>query len=272
MSHDNHDHEHRSEEHWLLHLIDQLSLQRWLTLWVGSVFLSAIFYWIASSYLDGHGVRCTIQNAIEMKETPISFATALYFSCVSTTTLGYGDFAPEGVSRIFTVFQACLGMIVIGVIISKILTRHQEQMILDTNRIALEERSASVLTALNAQLIEFQEISILREQDDAPSGLQRLLRRWENAELRFSFLLDSIHQLLRARAILPSTKSKILKALHNTVIEFVAASEACESSIEQSTAPRLEGICGCPQVRKDLTDDQSTTEILKCINTKNATG
>lgn len=265
MSHDHHNLGHHPEEHWLLHLIDQLSLQRWLSLWVGSVFVSALFYWISSNFMDGHGVRCTIQNG--MQEAPISFATALYFSCVSTTTLGYGDFAPEGISRIFTVLQACLGMVVIGVIISKILTRHQEQMILDTNRIALEERSASVLTALNAQLIEFQEISILNERDgkESPGG-NRLSRRRENAELRFSFLLDSIHQLLRAGSILPETKSKILKALHNTVIEFVAASQACESPIEESTTSRLHGICGCPKVSKGLTDDSSITEILSCLN------
>ena len=75
VNHDQHNLDHHPEEHWLLHLIDQLSLQRWLSLWVGSVVVSAIFYWIASSFLDGHGVRCTIQNG--MTETPISFATAL---------------------------------------------------------------------------------------------------------------------------------------------------------------------------------------------------
>ena len=262
-------HDHRSEEHWLMHLIDQLSLRRWLSLWVGTVFISALFYWFASLYMEGHGVRCTIHNG--MKESSISFATALYFSCVSTTTLGYGDFAPEGISRVFTIFQACLGMIVIGVIISKILARHQEQMISDTNRIALTERSASVLTALNAQLIEFQEISISHERNDRSADSdERILRRWENAELRFSFLLDSIHQLLRVRGILAGTKSKILKALRNTVDEFVIACEKCDSTSDVASKSALLGICDCPEVAKGLPDDQSVAEILRCLNSNTA--
>ena len=259
-------HDHRSEEHWLLHLIDQLSLRRWLSLWVGIVVVSALFYWVASEHLDGHGIRNTIHGDAD---APISFPTALYFSCVTTTTLGYGDFAPEGISRFVSIFQAFLGMIVVGVIISKILTRHQDQLILDTNRIALAERSASVLTALNAQLIEFQEISISLEQN-APGTASdaRILRRWENAELRFSFLLESIHQLLRARDILAGTKSKILKALRNTVNEFAVASERCDSSNKEASDSALLGICNCPDVAKGLPDDQSVAEILSCLNSE----
>ena len=264
MSHERFDLEHHAKEHWLLHLIDQQSLRRWFSLWVGTVRVSALFYWTASGHLDGNGIRSTIQGRMD---APVSFSTALYFSCVTTTTLGYGDFAPEGFARILTILQAFLGMVFVGIIISKILTRHQEQMILDTNRIALAERSASVLTALNAQLFEFQEIGISHEQSGKNiSNDGRLLRRWENAELRFSFLLESIHQLLRASDIQASTKSKILKALRNTVVEFVAACEKCDSSNEESSSAALLGICGCPMVGKDLGDDKSVAEILGCLN------
>ena len=269
MSPDRHNIDHPTEEHWLLHLIDQLSLRRWLSLWVGTIFVSAIFYWFASVYMAGHGIHHTTQGRMDGL---ISFPTALYFSCVTTTTLGYGDLAPEGASRIVVIMQAFLGMIIVGVIISKILSRHQEQMILDTKQIALAERAASVLTALNVQLIEFQELSIAREQTDrAAASDERFLRRWENAELRFSFLLGSVHQLLRTPAILASTKSKILKALDNTVVEFVAASKACDSPIAEETTTRLQGICGCPKVQKDLTDDQSLAEIMRCLSSKSVT-
>ena len=233
MSH-NHSNFDDANEPWLLHLIDQLSTKRWVGLWLVTILFSAIVYWATSSYLDGHGLVCTMHKEMER---PVSFPTALYFSCVTTTTLGYGDFAPEGISRVFAILQAFLGMAVVGAVISKVLTRHQSQTIADTNRIAVAERSASIFTALNQQLVEFQEIRRSKEQGDQDeAGHSRLNRRWVNAGLRFNFLLETIQKLLSKREIAPATKAKILTALGNTVAEYDAASKACDFSMDSSTS------------------------------------
>ncbi len=42
------------------------------------------------------------------------FPTALYFSIVTWTTLGYGDFAPPEQIRLLAAFEAGVGMIVFG--------------------------------------------------------------------------------------------------------------------------------------------------------------
>lgn len=49
-------------------------------------------------------------------------------------------------------------MTVVGAVISKVLTRHQGQKIAETNLIAIADRTATVFTALDEQLVEFQEI------------------------------------------------------------------------------------------------------------------
>lgn len=201
-------------------------------------------------------------------EEPVSFLTALYFSCVTTTTLGYGDIAPLGASRVLAIFQAFLGMAVVGAVISKVLTRHQGQTIAETNLIAIAERSASVFSALNEQLVEFQDIGrtkVLDEQDE--NGQARLARRWMNAELRFNFLLETIQKLLGKRKIEPATKTKILKALGNTVAEFQAASEVCEFSVESSSAiSQLINICQSTGNHWDLSKNPDIEEILKFLN------
>ena len=254
-----------TDEHWLLHLVDQLSLTRWLSLWIGSNFVSAAFYCVASKYFAAHGIVCTTHDGLE---TPISFWTALYFSSVTTSTLGYGDYAPVGVSRIVATVQAFLGMIIIGAIISKMLTRHQEQVIADTNLMALSERSASVLTALNSQLVEFQQIIHSREHEDHnEESRRRLLRRWENAELRFNYTLEKIHELLRKRDVGASTKAKVLRALRNTVTEFALASELQELSVDlDHSKSLLLGIVKCPEVRAGMSDEESISEIISCLN------
>ena len=254
-----------SEEPWLLHLIDQLSTKLWVGLWLVTIFSSALIYWATSHYLNGHGLVCTMHKEMD---DPVSFLTALYFSCVTTTTLGYGDFAPQGISRALAVFQAFLGMAVVGAVISKVLTRHQGQTIDETNLIAVAIRSASVFTALNDQLVEFQQISRSKENEDRGEAVyDGLVRRWTNAELRFNFLLETIQELLRKREIAATTKRKILKALGNTVAEFSAASKACDFSVDSTRSiSQLFSICESTEIPSELPKNQSIEEILKCLD------
>jgi hypothetical protein len=44
----------------------------------------------------------------------------LYFSAVTFTTLGYGDCAPEGVTRAFAAFEALLSYVFVGVVVGLI--------------------------------------------------------------------------------------------------------------------------------------------------------
>jgi len=48
---------------------------------------------------------------------PASYPTALYFSIVTWTTLGYGDFSPHPDFRLVAAMQACVGLIVFGVFV-----------------------------------------------------------------------------------------------------------------------------------------------------------
>ena len=260
-----HSNDRHAEEPWLLHLIDQLSTAVWVGLWMATILLSAIAYWATSSYMEGHGLACTMHREME---APVSFPTALYFSCVTTTTLGYGDFAPEGISRVIAIFQAFLGMAVVGAVISKILTRHQGQTIVETNSIAVAEQSANVFASLNQQLVEFQEIGRSYGQVDLDKAEQaKLVRRWANAELRFNFLLDTIQPLLRKPEIDSATKEKFLQALGNTVAEFGTVRKMRKFSADSTASTsQLQSICECSVLQSELPENRSIEEIRKWLS------
>lgn len=60
---------------------------------------------------------------------PLNRDTAIYFSVVTWTTLGYGDFAPSGEARLIAAFQAVLGYIFLGLIVgltASIIGRHRD--------------------------------------------------------------------------------------------------------------------------------------------------
>ncbi len=48
---------------------------------------------------------------------PVAPETAIYFSIVTWTTLGYGDFAPAGELRLLAAMQAALGYVFLGLIV-----------------------------------------------------------------------------------------------------------------------------------------------------------
>lgn len=87
---------------------------------IGSIFSFAAIYWVAGHF-EGHAVADDGQIA--------NFFELLYFSVVSITTLGYGDYTPSGISRFFASLQAIFGIIFIGYSISQVLSLRQSTLV-----------------------------------------------------------------------------------------------------------------------------------------------
>jgi len=97
----------------LAKFIDKTTIRSWLISLIISIILCAICY----KYLTplGHGIRSTITP-----EEPITFLNSLYFSMVTITTLGYGDFRPIGFGKAIASFEVLTGIITTAIIISKL--------------------------------------------------------------------------------------------------------------------------------------------------------
>jgi hypothetical protein len=94
-------------------LIDRLSA---LALVVGSALLLlsfAILYLVATRF--DQGIAATYPNA-----HAASFWDCLYFSVVTFSSLGYGDFRPVGLSRILASLEVFSGLSVLGLAIAKL--------------------------------------------------------------------------------------------------------------------------------------------------------
>lgn len=90
-------------------------------IFVISVF--AIFYFIFGQ-LEFLG-----KQGIYLDDAPADFLESLYYSVVTITTLGYGDFTPLGVSRFLSSLEALAGVIFAGYSISQILSVKQDASI-----------------------------------------------------------------------------------------------------------------------------------------------
>lgn len=83
---------------------------------LGVAFAFGGIYHLLGTQWPGHGIApLHAEDAVQWHEY-------LYFSFVTQATIGYGDFVPHGLSRLFACLQAGVGIVSVGLLIAKITT------------------------------------------------------------------------------------------------------------------------------------------------------
>ena len=79
------------------------------------IFFSSLFYYLFGLRFAGVYQAFSLQNSLE--ENVIFFFECLYYSVVTFTTLGYGDFIPVGFSRLVAALEAFTGSFTIALFV-----------------------------------------------------------------------------------------------------------------------------------------------------------
>lgn len=87
------------------------------------IYISIVFLFSIIELLITMGGVVCVQNSLKMPVT--GFFDILYFNFVTTLTVGYGEFVPIGIARIFSILEAIMGVglfsIILALFMSKIL-------------------------------------------------------------------------------------------------------------------------------------------------------
>jgi urease gamma subunit len=120
--------------------------------------------------------------------------SAMYFSAVTATSVGYGDIVPAGIARLLAVTESMAGLILFGCVVSKFVSHRQEQLIDNIHHIAFEERLGRVRTNLLLVRAELQATARLCEGHEIapPEAVARV----ESAAMVFVGELHAVHDLL----------------------------------------------------------------------------
>ena len=168
-----------------------------MALWFGTIVICAAVYWIFSLTAMG-GLR---EGSRNVDQSAGGFLTALYFSFVTATSVGFGDVVPLGPLRGVAIGEAVIGLLIFGAVVSKLVSRRQEQVVSEIHRIAFEDRLERVQTDLHLVLSELQAIEQLCK---APAGDGRQIRaRLDSASGMCLAELRTIHDLLYRPQSLP---------------------------------------------------------------------
>ena len=76
------------------------------------------------------------------------FLNSIYFSFITSFPIGYGDVVPVGIGRFFAVIEGITGLIIYGIVISKLVSYKQESILNELYEISFEERLHRFRSAL----------------------------------------------------------------------------------------------------------------------------
>jgi len=241
-------------------VIERCSTSQLFLAYLAMIFLCGGVYWLGGFSAHHH----LIVGGIPVDTSVSGLATAIYFSFVTATSVGYGDVVAMGALRILAVTEAVAGLLVFGAVIAKFVSRRQDEIIREIQRVTFEERLDRVQTNLHLVLSELQMVAAMC--DDRTCRPERMSARLDSVTLVFAGELRAIHTLLyrpyqapeepvlgailtsltaslyelsELLGLLPGgfTRSPILEETLKTVARL--ADEICGECVPQNYAPAL---------------------------------
>ena len=175
-------------------LVDALadrSVGALFALWLEIVLGCGLGYWLLAS--------ASPRFALMADGAPVAsglggLLSAIYFSAVTATSIGYGDIVPAGGARVLAVGEGIAGLILFGCVVSKFVSRRQDELIGQIHRIAFEDRLGRVRTNLMLVRTELQATARLCEGREIPPP--EAVARVESAAMVFVGELHAVHDLL----------------------------------------------------------------------------
>jgi Ion channel len=200
-----------------LDLLAQRSVGGLFRLWIEIVLACGVVYWTLV-WLD----RAALSTGGASIGTDVrGLWSAVYFSAVTATSVGYGDIVPTGAARVVAIAESIAGLILFGCVVSKFVSRRQEALIGEIHHIAFEERLGRVRTNLLLVRAELQATARLCEGQAMPP--RDAVARVESAAMVFVGELHSVHDLLYRPQETPeeSVLEAILAGLTSVFREFL---------------------------------------------------
>jgi potassium channel LctB len=173
----------------VLDLVQQRSTLQLFLIWLAMILLTGLAYWLGA-LIGEHGL---IEAGRPVDANLNGFASAIYFSFVTATSIGYGDIVPVGIARVVAVAEAITGLLIFGAVVAKFVSHRQDELMSEIHRVTFEERLDRIETNLHMVISELLSITAMSETN-AP--LNRITTRLESAVILFSGELRTTRDLL----------------------------------------------------------------------------
>jgi len=157
---------HVHESHSLISFLDKISFTKVFFLWLILILIFGMIFFGIQIYIEDS----IIYNKVVIESNIKGFIDSTYFSFITATSLGLGDAAPLGISRFIAGIETILGLIIYGLLISKLVGVRQKIILEEIYDISFEE----VIDRLRSALYLFRsDINRILEKIDSNTIKQR---------------------------------------------------------------------------------------------------
>ena len=144
------------QKYAFMNLLDKVSF--------GKIF----FFWIVMTLNFGLAyflLTLTPENALTyhgqtLNPDMVGIENSVYYSFITVTTTGYGDVSPQGISKLLAVLEVLFGVIIQGLVVSKLVSFKQEAILEEIYNINYEEAFTNYrrsLSLFRTDLVGFME-------------------------------------------------------------------------------------------------------------------
>ena len=217
-----------SWSNWL-DILASWSLEQLVGFWLAIIVVFGFIYWVA-----GIGMGWGLQAGNTAIRPDVNgLGTAIYFSFVTALSIGYGDIIPVGPLRILAVTEGIAGLLIFGCVISKLVSRRQEELVEEIHRTTFEDRLDRVRTNLHLVFADLEAMDQINRQHSALPD--QVLRRFESSVRVFTGELKTIHDLLYRSQLLPE-EDALESLLANLALTLESLTDLLNGQPKRSTA------------------------------------
>lgn len=119
--------------HGVVNRITAMSYGQLAVLYTGLLLGFGMVYYLLATFAPSHGP--SLPQAYPL----LRLMEAMYFSTMTATTVGYGDIAPHGLSKILVGFQAISSLFIFAVLVSKPISERQETALYQMHQLTFDE-------------------------------------------------------------------------------------------------------------------------------------
>ncbi len=127
----------------LTRVFDRVSLSRLITVWISTITVFGIVYFGLA--LTSHAIS---YNGQSLTADVYGFGNALYFSFITAATIGYQNLIPTGSAKIFVIIEIIASTTFFGLIIAKLVSVKQQEIITEIKTLSVEETTHNAITQL----------------------------------------------------------------------------------------------------------------------------
>ncbi len=246
---DNLRHTYRAPLHFM-EILTKAPYGQLFSLWTGIVIAYALAYFFLSYPESINGIT----GLTGMESVP-RFWNSLYFSIVTSTTVGYGDLTPQGFCRAVAASQSVIGFFIAALFVAKIVSHRQEMTLELVYRLIFENVFYSTREGFYIIRKDFDNAIQHMNEEQALQD-----HDWENLTIAYRHaqgLLEDIPEFYQEHAHLYSVDEKrenlLLDAVTRTIMRLDSLLGVFQQTkinwhIKHTNAAELRGLLSSLQV------------------------